>query len=183
MKNKELVKELVKLQILCVRWVERNTNLSCSTQRDMDSVLTKNKFTCTYAEGVMNLKNNIEEYCKESKYLLENVVELEIKIKNSSIAKCRFGLEPQKKFTEEEKNLNEYMLKRTLFMINEMVGIKYITENYGLTDGAIKQACQQERLLNTKKVGKSWMVHIPEVLNYWNVTRKNKNSIYDNWEY
>ena len=52
-------------------------------------------------------------------------------------------------------------------MISEMVGIKYIVENLGLSENAIKQACQQENLLNTQKVGKTWLIHISECRSYW----------------
>lgn len=45
MNNKELIKQMVKLQVLCVRWVERNTNLQCKTFGDMDRVLKNGKLT------------------------------------------------------------------------------------------------------------------------------------------
>lgn len=179
---KELVKELVKLQVLCMRFVERNTNLSCATHRDLDRILTSNKMCVTYLEGATNLKENIFKYCNDNKYLTESIVDLEEKIKGSEIKNLRFGLEPQKKFTDVEKNLANYMIKRTLFMLNEMVGIKYITDNFDLTEYQIKQACQQERLLNTRKVGKTWLVHIPEVLNYWGI-KNNEDGLYKDWEY
>ena len=90
--------------------------------------------------------------------MTEEVLKLKESINNSNIKELRFGLEPQKKFTEEEKLLDYEMLKRKFFMINEMVGIKELCSILGLTESAVKQACQQERLLNTKKIGKNWMV-------------------------
>lgn len=153
-----MVKQLVKLQMLTMRWVERNTNLTCSTHRDTERILTANKLTCTYLQAVDNLKNNILKYC-DNNYLTEEVLRLEISIKNSTIKDLRFGVEPQKKFTEEENKLDQYKIECTLFMLNDMVPIKYVVENLGLTESAVKQACQQERLLNTRKVGKTWLVH------------------------
>lgn len=183
MENKEIVKQLVKLQILCMRWVERNTNLKCSTHRDMDRILTSNKLTCTYGDAVQNLKDNIIRFCGESSYLLEKVAKLQEEITESSIKDLRFGLEPQKNFTQEEKELDNYKLQRTFFMINEMVGIKFIVDALGLTESQVKQACQQERLLNTKKIGRNWMVHIPECRAYWNMQDTEEGHLYKDWEY
>ena len=61
--------------------------------------------------------------------------------------------------------------------------IKYIVENLGLTESAVKQACQQQRILNTKKIGKSWIVHIPECRAYWNIQDTDNSHLYQNWEY
>lgn len=171
MENKKLVKEMVKLQVLCVRWIERNTKVELETYGDLDRIILEGKFTTTYKDGVKNLRKNIENLCK-NEYLLEAVLKLEDDINNSEIADLRFGLEPQRKFSDLEKELDMEMLKRKLFMLNKMVGIKYIVENLGLTESAVKQACQQERLLNTKKVGNNWEVHIPECINYWNLEEK-----------
>ncbi|MBS5926150.1 MAG: hypothetical protein ACLS2V_12635 [Clostridium paraputrificum] len=183
MSNKDIISKLVKLQILTIRWVERNTGLVCATHRDIERVITSNKLTCTYLEAVDNLKFNIKKYCNTSSYLIEEVLKLEDMIKQSDIGNLRFGLEPQKKFTEEEKELDSHKIKRTLFMLNEMVGIKYIVEKLGLTESAVKQACQQERLLNTKKVGNNWMVHIPECRSYWNIPDVEESNLYKDWVY
>lgn len=171
MKNKEIVKELVKLQFLCIRWIERNNKLECKTQRDMERVLTGKKLTCTYLEAVRNLESYIMVYCNDSIFLMESILKLEGIIKESDIKDLRFGYEPQKKFTEEEKELANYKLERSFFMLNEMVAIKYASEKLGITESAIKQACQQQRLLNTYKVGKTWVVHLPECKDYWNIEK------------
>jgi len=183
MKDKEIINKLVKLQILTIRWVERNSNLKCATHRDMERVITSNKMTCTYLEGVSNLKTNILKYCNNSSYLMEEIVKLEEDIKKSNIKELRFGIEPQKKFTEEEKELDCYRIKRMFFMTNEMVSIRYIADNLGLTESAVKQACQQQRLMNTKKVGKTWMVHFPECKNYWNIKDIEEDSLYKDFTY
>lgn len=183
MNNKEIINKIVKLQILTIRYVERNTNLKCNTHRDMERVIMGNKLTCTYKEAVDNLYSNIKQFCKENDYLMEEVLILKEEVENSSIKELRFGREPQKRFLDEENLLDSYMLKRTFFMINEMVGIKDAAEMLDLTESAIKQACQQERLLNTRKVGKSWMVHIPECRSYWNKPDTNEEHLYSNWIY
>lgn len=183
MENKELVNELVKVQVLCIRWVERNTHLRCSTHRDMDRILMNGKTVVTYKDAAKNLKSNVEKYCKASDYLIKSVLKLEDDIADSEISALRFGLEPQKKFSDLERKLDSEILKRKFFMINEMVGIKDVAEMLELTETAIKQACQQERLLNTKKIGKSWMVHIPECRSYWNKPDMDDNHLYKDYVY
>ncbi len=166
-----------------MRWVERNTNLKCSTHRDMERILTSNKLTCTYIEAVENLKKNILKCCSNSSFLLEEVIKLEKIIREDEIRNLRFGIEPQKKFSDEEKELDYHKVKRTFFMISEMVGIKYIVENLGLSESAVKQACQQERLLNTQKVGKTWLVHIPECRSYWRIPDTDESHLYHDFIY
>lgn len=183
MENKEIVKELVKLQILCMRWVERNSSLRCKTHRDMERIITNNKLTCTYGEAVENLKTNIVKHCNNNSYLLEGIINLEEVVENNPIKSLRFGVEPQKEFNKEEKELDRYKLECTFFMINEMVGIKDAAEMLALTETAIKQACQQERLLNTRKIGRNWMVHIPECRAYWNIKDTNEEHLYKDWIY
>lgn len=178
---KLLVKELVKLQVLCSRWVERNTNLRCDSIGHLESILMGNKYTCTYLFAVESLKKNINKYCKNS-YLEEKVSELENKISSSKIKNLRFGISPQSKFTEEENTLNLYRVQRIMYMLNGMVEIKKVTEILGLTESQVKQACQQERLMNTRKVGKTWLVHIQECRAYWNI-KDNEDNLYSSWEY
>ncbi|MBU3195627.1 hypothetical protein KPL26_02975 [Clostridium algidicarnis] len=182
MNNKELIKQMVKLQVLCVRWVERNSNLQCKTFGDMDRILKNGKLTITYKDAAANLKKNIEKHCK-SEYLLNSVLELETAMSKSEIADLRFGFEPQRKFTELERELDTEVLKRLMYMTGEMVGIKYIEEHLNIAETTVKQACQQERLLNTTKIGKSWMVHIPECRDYWGIENTDESSLYKDWEY
>ncbi len=52
-----------------------------------------------------------------------------------------------------ENELDQYVLRRTFFMITSMVTIKDASELLDIPEITIKQACQQERLLNTEKLG------------------------------
>ena len=140
------------------------------------------KRTVTYGEAVHNLKMNIEKHCKND-YLIESVSKLKEDIANSDICDLKFGVEPKGGFSKLENMLDTEGLNRRFFMLNEMVGIKYIVENLGLTDSAVKQACQQERLLNTKKIGNNWMVHIPECRAYWNIPDTEEGGLYKDWVY
>lgn len=181
----KLVKKLAKLNILCVRYVERHTNLRCPTWRDVNRVITANKLTCKYGDAVNNLYKNIMKLCKNSEYLTGEIIKLKEEIEQSSIKELRFGVEPQKKFTEHESELDEGLIKCQFYYNSEMVEIKDVVNilNNGITESAIKQACQQERLLNTKKVGKTWIVSVPECRAYWNVPNTDESYIFRNLTY
>lgn len=181
MSSKELIAKMVKLQILCVRWLERHTALQFPTVGDIDNVLFAGRTYVNYQTAIKNLKTRIDKYCK-NEYLSGEIIKLSKEIENSSIKDLRFGLEPDKKFSEMEYELDKYEMMCRLFMSTSMVGIKYIVENFGLTESAVKQACQQERLLNTTKIGRNWMVHIPECANYWNIQYKN-DGVFKDFKY
>lgn len=63
--------------------------------------------------------------------------------------------------------------------IKDVVGIF----NNVVTESAVKQACQQERLLNTKKIGKTWIVNIEECRAYWNIPDTENSHLYNDWIY
>lgn len=180
--NEFLVKELVKLNILYIRWIERHTNYRYVTHRDLEKPLFKGTRTATYGEATENLKNDILKKC-ENEYIRNSILKLEESIKNSQISNLRFGVEPKKRFSKLEQELDSFSMKRMFFMITSMAGIKYVAADLGLTESAIKQACQQERLLNTTKVGNNWMVHIPECRLYWNIPDEDEAHLYKDWEY
>lgn len=185
MTNTVLINELAKLQVLTKRYVERNSNLRCSTFRDMNRLIMNGKLTCTYSLAAETLYNNIKKYCNKSAYLLEKCTLLKESINNSDIKDLRFGLQPQRKFSKLENELDLAFEKRQFFMLNEMISIKDMVDvlDNKVSETAIKQACQQERLMNTSKVGKAWLVHIPECRAYWDINDNDETHLYNNWEY
>ena len=117
MNNKELVIKLVDLQVDLVKYVEKHTNLKCKTHRDFDRVITSNKLTCTYSLAVKNLYNNAVKFIPGYAFnteLLDEIVKLKNEVENSELKDLRFGLEPQHKFSEEERELDTLMLQHKL---------------------------------------------------------------------
>lgn len=182
-KDELLVKELVKLQVLCARYVERNTNLICVSFRDLDRIVMGNKLTITYKEAVENLKSNIDKYCNDNEYLVAKTNELYEEIIESEIKNLRFGIELQRKFVDLEQKLDDLRLKVLLYMTNGMVGINKAAEITGVNENTLKRACQDERLLNTQKIGKTWIVSIHEVRQHWNIPDLDETHLYKDWEY
>lgn len=76
-------------------------------------------------------------------------------------------------------------MKQQFFMTNCMVQIKDLVGilDNKITETAVKQACQQERLLNTQKIGKTWLVHIPECRAYWNIPEIEETHLYKDYIY
>ena len=169
MTNMEIVKKMAKLNILCARYSERHNIIRCKTWRDIDRLITGNKLTIKYKDAADVLYNNISKICGANEYLVKSALELKAEIYNSDIKDLRFGLEPQRKFTDEENKLDQELIRQKFFYNSEMLEIKEAVEilNGTVTESAIKQACQQERLLNTQKIGKTWLVSAALKLSYF----------------
>lgn len=66
-----------------------------------------------------------------------------------------------------EYKLNTMMLRGAFKNIQNDTNIKNASKITGISESAIKQACQQGRLINTCKSGKSWIVNLNEIKEYW----------------
>jgi len=178
--NEKMVKELAKLQYLYIRWIERHKfkfDNFYKTYKEVNEELKKEDTTITtYKNTVEILKKLIKKNC-ENYYILGSIIKLEKKIKESEIANLRLGLNDGT-FTSLEVTLDAILFISQLFMNMNMVEIKFVVENFGLAKNTIKRACQQERLLNTKRIENNWIVHIPEVKTYWNILDDDKNNLY-----
>ena len=107
MTNMEIVKKMAKLNILCARYSERQNIIRCKTWRDIDRLITGNTLTIKYKDAADVLYNNISKICGANEYLVKSALELKAEIYNSDIKDLRFGLEPQRKFTDEENKLDQ----------------------------------------------------------------------------
>lgn len=183
MNNKELVKQIVKLQVLTIRYVNRHTNLICKTHADAERVLTSNKLTCTYLQAVENLREIIIKHCKDSNYLMQSILKLKQDVLNSDIKDLRFGYNPQKRFTEEELALDDYKEQCFFYMITEDVNIYDAVKILDVDYKTILNAIQEEKLLNTYKNKKTWHVHLPECRALFNIENTNEKALYKDWIY
>lgn len=175
----ELVEKLMKLNILYIREMERRGLIKIKNMGQLTESLGVHSQNLTVLKATNHLKNKID---KDSNigYLKDEISKLQEEINNSTIKDYRFW---NGNFNKEENKLDDLVMKRLFFMETGFVGIKQAEEYTGITESAIKQACQQERLLNTKKLGKSWLVHLPELRVYWNVPDIDEKNLYKDWEY
>lgn len=175
MTNETIIKKISKLQILCIRYIERNNSLKVTPFVEIDRLITNGKSIVTYKEGIANLRKHIEKNCAKNSILIDDTLYLEREIKNSSIADLRFATNKENAFSELEHELKILFLEKTLFMLTQMASIKQTSQLFRLTETRLKQACQQNRLLNTQKLGNVWLVHLPECVSYFKLEVKDKN--------
>ncbi len=175
----KLVEKLMKLNILYIREMERRRIIKIKNMGQLTEPLGIHSQNLTILKATNYLKNKIDKG-SNIKYLKDEISKLQEQILNSKIKDYKFW---NGNLNEEENKLDDLVIKRLFFMETGFVGITQAEEYTGITGSAIKQACQQERLLNTKKLGKSWLVHLPEIRAYWNVPDKDEKSLSKDWEY
>lgn len=173
------IEKLIKLNMLYIREMQREGIKQFKFHGELWDNLTNRTSNCTVGMAVQNLKDKIDRNSNID-YLKTEIISLQQEINNSDIKDLRFY--NGKDFTEQEIKLENLALKRVLYML-DMIPISEAMEIVKQSQTAIKQACQQNRLLNTEKRSKTWFVHIGECKEYWNVEDKNENSLYNNWEY
>ncbi|APH14019.1 hypothetical protein NPD5_3828 [Clostridium sporogenes] len=179
-KYERIIADLVRLQFIVIRYIERNSNIKYRTHRDLENVLTGGVPTVTYSKAIDNLLKHSRMRIHDNDDIINNIVELKDKIDNSEIKDLHFGMAVSSGL---ENELDQYVLRRTFFMITSMVTIKDASELLDIPEITIKQACQQERLLNTEKIGRGWRVHLPECRAYWKIPYTDEKDIYYDLKY
>jgi len=139
-KYERIIADLVRLQFIVIRYVERNSNIKYITHRDIENVLTNGIPTVTYSKAIDNLLKHAKTKIHYNETILDNILELKNKIDNSEIKELHFGMEAP---SDLESELDQYLLRRTFFMITSMVTIKDASKLLGIPEITIKQACQQ----------------------------------------
>lgn len=175
----ELIEKLMKLNILYIREMARNKYIKLQNMGQLTEPIGSHSPGITVLKAANCLKIKIERNSK-IQYIKEEMEQLYTEIEKSDIKDCKFI---NNCITDKEKQLDDIATKRLFFMDTSFVGLKDAEEILGISESALKQACQQERLLNTKKLSRNWMVHIPECRAYWNIPDMNEKNLYKNWEY
>lgn len=181
MDKEKVVKHLVRVQVLCMRYVERHSDLRYRTFKDFNRVITENKLTYSYEEVVSYLRCYINEYCSDSQYLKDEIEKVQVEIANSNIGNLRFGCEPQRKFTKEESELLITRIRYRLRMLNNMVPICDMATllNYRVIEDELKLMCEREILMNTRIEEDVWYVHVPECREYFGIEKDSESLYFD----
>lgn len=161
----ESIQKLIKLSVLYIREMERNETIKIKSIAQYWNILTDKAENCTVGMAVNNLRDKINTNSR-MEYLRTEIENLQQEINNSNIKDLRFyNIENP---TEQELRLENLALKQMLYMI-DMIPISEAVKIIKQSQTAIKQACQQERLLNIEKRSKTWFVHLDECKEYWKV--------------
>lgn len=178
----KLVKKLATLHMLTDRWIGRNKGYGSITVGQFNSIvmgkdaLEGRTKKVTYLSAVTELKKFIFKYAKESDYLCKEIEKLEEAINNSPIKSLKVA---EGCTTREENVLGLYRIK-VLFIMQSLVSLKIAEETLGISTSTLKRYCQEEKLLNTKKVGKTWLVNIEECIDVFNISIGSKlDDIYE----
>ncbi len=90
-KYERIIADLVRLQFIVIRYIERNSNIKYRTHRDLENVLTGGVPTVTYSKAIDNLLKHSRMRIHDNDDIINNIVELKDKIDNSEIKDLHFG--------------------------------------------------------------------------------------------
>lgn len=170
-----LVKELVSCNTFLIRNIESNTNLRFPTYGKIEEVMTRTKRNTTYKDAANNIFEMASKNCKND-ILLKRIEEIRKNILLSDIADTKMISH----WNSKAQNVLESELSKVVTdtMIELNIGMYSLSEASEMTRinaDTIKQACQDGRLLNVRKVGRGWQVNLGEVKAYWNITEENRD--------
>lgn len=165
-----LLEEISYIQIGIARLLELNGLGKFNSFKDINKLFIRNKENVTYEEGIENLiKSSYKVTLDTKKYkkLIYKIEKLERNIKSSDIKNFRFGYDKEGDFSFLEKEINNAFLVEIINKIGFLVSIKEAAETTKINENTIKKACQNNELLNKRKVGKTWIVDCNEIKKHW----------------
>jgi predicted site-specific integrase-resolvase len=170
--QKELVKEMVSCNTYLIRNIEANTNLKFPTYGKVEEVMTKTKKNTTYKDAANNILEMATKHCKND-ILLNRIEEMRKNILLNDLSDIKmlshWNTRPQ---NELESELSSVITNTVIELNIGMYSLSEASETTGINNETIKQACQDGRLLNIRKVGRGWQVNLNEVKKYWNISEK-----------
>ncbi len=175
--QKELVKEMVSCNTFLVRNIEANTNLKFPTYGKTEEIMTKTKKNTTYKDAANNILEVATKHCKND-LLLNRITEMRKNILLSDISDIRLISHWNTRAQSElESDLSKVMTDTVIELNVGMYSLVEASEIVGINNETIKQACQDGRLFNVRKVGRGWQVNLNEIKEYWKINgeRINKN--------
>lgn len=161
----ELIKEFATLYTLTFKHYFRNGYPLEEIDKYAEAIGKEGTLT-TYGEAL----NNLMSVC-HSEILLKRMWNLACKFDEVSCYRFEVGYSYAQKLTPLEYRLNNIMLKTSFKCIQNDMSLKDASIITGVPETTIKQACQQERLINVSKVGKIWLVNLNEVKEYWEINK------------
>lgn len=159
----DLVKEFARIHVLLFKTLSRN-GVVYEDYLNLDHIIVNEDKLKTY-KNVMSYYKTINK----NEDIDKMISSLELIYK--PIEDLRFNI-IDKNLNIREYRLNAIFYKEIVNIIRCDISIRIAAKLTGITETTIKQACQQERLLNTYKISKNWIVNLKEVQEYWNCKYK-----------
>lgn len=153
-----LVQEFAKIHVLLFKTLSRS-GVVYEDYLNLDDIIVNEDKLKTY-------KNVLSYYKIINKNKDIDKMILNLESRYVSIENLRFNL-IDKNLSKREYRLNAIFYKEIVTIIRNDISIRIAAKLTGITETTIKQACQQERLLNTYKISNNWIVNLKEVKEYW----------------
>lgn len=133
-----VVKMLVQLQFLYIRYIERIEN-KCKSPKEIDNILLNESILITYKEAFNNLKNAMLKNCNNV-HLNKRLNDIENGIVVNDLEKLRFGKENENyKFKEIECILCKEMRQEIEHMMQNMISISKASKLLDISKTTIKK--------------------------------------------
>ena len=168
--QKRLAADLMECNMDMIKYLTQHTSLIFPTVGHMEANLFGNSHVTTYGESAERLETQAIKLCK-NKYLLEKIKDVKKRVCESDIADILPIHHYNNPFhpTPIQSDLCDVGDQVSLSYYMGMVTVKEASEITGVKPNTIKQAAESERLINTKKAGKTWIVNVREVIHYWHL--------------
>ena len=173
----DIITELTKYHVIYIRYMEKNKGKVYTNLNSIDKIFIESNEYLTFYYAICKLYDKFNKHLSKDCFI-EKILELRKQIENSNIRDYRIGFNNKtiNKLDLIEKNLIMIRLKVLFDRINSLVTISEATIKLKVNSGTIKNACQTEKLLNTKKIGKTWLVDIDEIIEMRESNKKKKIS-------
>lgn len=157
---RELIRKFAKIHVCLFKTISRK-GIDYMEIKNMISSVTINVVPpITYKEAL----NKYKEF-NTNETISKMIAELEAEIE--PIANLRFSAMTFDDFTNEEYKAEAMFFKSIEEVIRNDISIKIASQVTGISETALKQACQQGRLINSYKIASNWIVNLNEVIDYW----------------
>lgn len=161
----ELIYKYAKLYMALYRLIQKRSYSTVLYVEDFNEFLYDNKDIISFEEAAENLKKYINTLSFNDK-LTKDSSELLTMIKSSEYKDYRITYKLN--ILSKEELIFMAILQHYLFILNiNMIDIKNCSKLFNISVSGIKQACQQNRLSNSIKIGGNWLVCIDDCKDYW----------------
>ena len=161
----DLIYKFAKLYMALYRLLQKRNYSIFLYVEDFNEFLYDNKDIISFEEAGENLNRYISTLSFNDK-LIKDASELLTMIKSSDYKDYRITYKLN--LLNKDELIFMAILRNYLFLLNiSMIDSKQCSKLFNVSKSGIKQACQQNRLSNSIKVGGNWLISIYECKDYW----------------
>jgi len=171
-KDAQALEKMFKCTRLLGMYLNRNDkgeNGIIKSAGEYENLMVRGNRTVTYGGGAKNLLETTEKLCNNER-LLKEVREMVSEIMVSSVNNVQmvshWNIPKKQSDLQLDASLIDVFVTN-MYLLYDLKLLKELSEETGITTDALKQACQQNRLLTATKSGRAWLASINEVKSRW----------------